>query len=123
MLAFSGVLALAGALVAAVVAVRDGGERRFLGSAAEIEVYARGVAEGDRLGPRSVGGMEFEEIRRERGVVVFQQGEREHSPYGYAWSPHGDPARLLADVEWSADHLDHRFEHLQGAFYSWRGSR
>ncbi|MCP2356932.1 hypothetical protein HD597_003952 [Nonomuraea thailandensis] len=37
--------------------------------------------------------------------------------------PAGDPARLLADVEWSEDHVDHRFEHLRGAFYSWGGRR
>ncbi|MEV0631604.1 hypothetical protein ACI2LC_25520 [Nonomuraea wenchangensis] len=68
--------------------------------------------------PRTVGGMAFEEVRRERGVVVFQQGDHLHSLYGYAWSPQGEPARLLEDVEWSEDHVDHYFEHLRGAFYS-----
>jgi hypothetical protein len=26
-------------------------------------------------------------------------------------------------VEWSEDHVDHYFEHLEGAFYSWQGRR
>lgn len=59
-----------------------------------MEAFARTVEEGDRLGPSTVGGMDFEEVRREHGVVVFQQGEELHSPYGYAWSPQGDPAPM-----------------------------
>jgi hypothetical protein len=122
-LAFLGILALAGAVLVAIVAFRGTDDQRFIRSAAEMEAFARTMRDGERLGPRTVGGMDFEEVRRERGVVVFQQGETLFSPYGYAWSPQGDPARLLEDVEWSEDHVDHYFEHLHGAFYSWDGRR
>lgn len=122
-LAFFGVLTAAVIVIAAVVAFRGTDDQRFVRSAAEVEAFARTVREGDRLGPRAIGGMEFEEVRREHGVVVFQRGEALQSPYGYAWSPQGDPAPILADVEWSEDHVDHRFAHLEGAFYSWQGRR
>ncbi|MGW3348707.1 hypothetical protein ACWDA3_35890 [Nonomuraea rubra] len=122
-LAFLGVLALAAGVAVAIVAFRDTGDQRFIRSAAELETYARTVQEGERLGPRTIGGMEFEQVRREHGVVVFQQGESLHSPYGYAWSPQGDPGRILEGAEWSADPVDHRFEHLHGSFYSWQGRR
>ncbi|MFI7420371.1 hypothetical protein [Nonomuraea sp. NPDC049684] len=121
--AFFGVLTAAVIVVAAIVAFRDTDDQRFIRSAAEVEAFARTVREGDRLGPRAVGGMDFEEVRREHGVVVFQQGEALQSPYGYAWSPQGDPAPILEDVEWSEDHVDHHFEHLEGDFYSWQGRR
>ncbi|MEQ4717434.1 hypothetical protein [Nonomuraea sp. B19D2] len=123
MLTFFGILALAGVVMVALVVFGGTGDERFLRASAEIEAFARTMRDGERLGLRTVGGMEFEEVRRERGVVVFQQGKALESPYGYAWSPQGDPARLLDDVEWSEDHIDHYFEHLQGAFYSWDGRR
>lgn len=122
-LTFFGILALAGIVMVALVVLRSTGDGRFLRASAEIEAFARTMRGGERLGPRTVGGVEFEEVRRERGVVVFQQGDTMHSPYGHAWSPQGDPVRLLEDVEWSEDHVDHYFEHLQGAFYSWGGRR
>ncbi|WP_090940328.1 hypothetical protein [Nonomuraea jiangxiensis] len=117
---FFGILALA---MVALVVFRGTDDQRFIRSAAEMEAFARTMRDGERLGPRTVGGMKFEQVRRERGVVVFQRGERLFSPYGYAWSPQGDPFRLLEDVEWSEDHVDHYFEHLEGAFYSWDGRR
>lgn len=122
-LTFFGILALAGVVMVALVVFRGTGDERFLRASAGIEAFARTMRDGERLGPRTIGGMEFEEVRRERGVVVFQQGEAMESPYGYAWSPQGGPARLLEDVEWSEDHVDHYFEHLRGAFYSWNGRR
>ena len=122
-LTFFGVLALAGVVTVAFVVFRCSDDQRFLRASAEIEASARTMRDGERLGPRTVGGMEFEEVRREHGVVVFQQGDHLHSLYGYAWSPQGEPARLLEDVEWSEDHVDHSFKHLRGAFYSWVGGR
>ncbi|MFC7586085.1 hypothetical protein ACFQYP_21840 [Nonomuraea antimicrobica] len=122
-MAFFGVLTVAVVVTVAIVAFRGTDDQRFIRSAAEMEAFARTMKDGDRLGPRTVGGMDFEEVRRERGVVVFQQGVTLFSPYGYAWSPQGDPARLLEDMEWSEDHVDHYFEHLEGAFYSWQGRR
>ncbi|WP_155126712.1 hypothetical protein [[Actinomadura] parvosata] len=123
MMAFLGVLVVAGLMIAGIVALRGTGDQRFVDSSAQLEAFARTVREGERLGPRTVGGMEFEEVRRERGVVVFQRGESLHSPYGYAWSPQGDPGRVLEGVEWSADAVEQRFEHLHGAFYSWQARR
>ncbi|GAA4536731.1 MULTISPECIES: hypothetical protein [Nonomuraea] len=120
---FVGVLTAAVVVIVAIVAFRGTDDQRFIRSAADMESFARTMRDGDRLGPRTVGGMDFEEVRRERGVVVFQQGEALASPYGHAWSPQGDPAPILEDMEWSEDHVDHYFEHLEGAFYSWQGRR
>ncbi|MEV0584458.1 serine hydrolase domain-containing protein [Nonomuraea sp. NPDC050310] len=122
-LAFLGVLTIAGVMMLAIVAFRGAGDEQFVRSVVGMEAFARTMQDGDRLGSRTVGEMEFEEIRRERGVVFFQQGEPWGRPYGYAWSPQGDPARIFEDVEWSEDHVDHHFEHLHGAFYSWQGRR
>ncbi|MFI9550653.1 hypothetical protein [Nonomuraea endophytica] len=122
-LAVLGVLILGGVMVVALAAFRSTGDPRFSGAAAEMEAVARTMKDGERLGPRTVGGLAFEEVRRERGVVVFREGENLASPYGYAWSPQGDPARRLEDVAWSRDHVDHTFEHLRGGFYSWQARR
>ncbi|MGR6917667.1 hypothetical protein ACU635_25800 [[Actinomadura] parvosata] len=119
--AFLGVLVGAGLMIVGIVALRDTGD--LVDSAGQLEAFARTVREGEQLGPRTVGGMEFEEVRRERGVVVFQRGESLHGPYGYAWSPQGDPGRVLEGVEWSSDAVEQRFEHLHGAFYSWQARR
>lgn len=110
-------------MAVALVVFRSSDDPRFSGAAAEMEAVARTMRDGERLGPRTVGGMAFEEVRREQGVVVFQAGENLASPYGYAWSPEGDPARRLQDVVWSDDHVDHSFEPLRGGFYSWQGRR
>ncbi|MGP4101675.1 hypothetical protein [Nonomuraea sp. KM90] len=123
MAAFFGVLVLAGALTMALVVFRGSGDDRFVRAAAEVEAVARTLNEGDRLGPRTVAGMEFEEVSREHGVVFFQQGESAASPYGYAWSPQGDPAGLLDGAERPGDPVDHSFEHLHDALYSWMGRR
>ncbi|MEV0381125.1 hypothetical protein [Nonomuraea sp. NPDC050643] len=125
MLVFLGVLALAGALMVAVVAASGSGseDQWFPRTTGEAEAVARALGEGERSGPRTIGGMEFEEVGREHGVVFFQRGETMASPYGYVWSPQGDPARILDGVEPSGDPVDHSFEHLRGAFYSWQGRR
>ncbi|MFD9947312.1 hypothetical protein ACFWYW_22175 [Nonomuraea sp. NPDC059023] len=122
-LAVVGVLILGGVMVVALVALRGTGDPRLSAASAEMEAVARTMRDGELLGPRTVGGMAFEEVRREQGVVVFQEGENLSSPYGYAWSPQGDPARRLQDVVWSDDHVDHSFEHLRDGFYSWQGRR
>ncbi|MBB5079048.1 hypothetical protein [Nonomuraea endophytica] len=122
-LAVLGVLILGDVMMVALVAFRSTDDPRFSGAAAEMEAVARTLKDGERLGPRTVGGLAFEEVRRERGVVVFQEGENLASPYGYAWSPQGDPARRLEDAAWSQDHVDHSFEHLRDGFSSWQARR
>ncbi|MGI5291691.1 hypothetical protein ACQEVF_51440 [Nonomuraea polychroma] len=122
-LVFFGVLVLAGAAIVALVVVRGSEDERFVSAAGEIEAVARTLKEGDRLGPRTIGGMAFEEVSREHGVIFLQRGlVAGLDPYGYVWSPQSDPARIFDNVEPSGDPVAHTFEHLHGAFYSWKGT-
>ncbi|MFI7709320.1 hypothetical protein [Nonomuraea sp. NPDC049480] len=120
---FFGILVLVGAVTVAIVVFRGSEDEQFVRAAGEIEAVARTLGEGDRLGPRTIEGMAFEEVSREHGVVFFQRGlVAELDPYGYAWSPRSDPARIFDGVEPSGDPVAHTFDHLHGAFYSWKGT-
>ncbi|TMR98364.1 hypothetical protein [Nonomuraea basaltis] len=90
-------------------------EERFARSAGQMEIVARTLGEGNRLGPRKLGDLTFEDVYREDGVVFFQQGRLAEDPYGYAWSP----KRQLADF--AGELLSHSFKHEHGPWYAWRG--
>lgn len=124
-LAFLGILALVVTVMVAVATFRAPEEEQFIRSAGQIEAVARTLRDGDRLGPRPIGGMAFEEVSREHGLVFFQRGlVAGLDPYGYVWSPQGDPAKIVEDVEipLDSDPVAHAFKHLHGSFYTWKGT-
>ncbi|GAA4526350.1 MULTISPECIES: hypothetical protein [Nonomuraea] len=87
------VLVSAALLLVALVALAPTEDDRFAGSVAGMEEVARSLAEGEELGERTVGGLTFERVFRENGLVYFELGrgwlgDRAH---GYVRSPQGRP--------------------------------
>lgn len=102
-------------LLVGIFWLSPGDGERLARSAGQLEAAARTLGEGESLGPRELGGLTFEDVYREDGVVFFQQGRFADEPYGYAWSPQG---RLK---DFGDEHFSHKFTHEHGRWYSWRG--
>ncbi|WP_433255087.1 hypothetical protein ACQPYK_14040 [Streptosporangium sp. CA-135522] len=67
--------------------------------------------------PRRIGLFDFSSVYRDRDLVYFQLSPWVGvDPYGYVWSPKGEP------VDSPDDAAAQTFEHVQGPWYRWSES-
>ncbi|MEV4377581.1 hypothetical protein [Streptosporangium sp. NPDC049644] len=92
---------------------------RFALSVESMEQVARTAGPGREADdkPRKVGLLEVAEIYRDGDLVYFKLGDFSGvDPYGYVWSPEGEP------LDSPDDSATASFEHVQGFWYRWSES-
>lgn len=110
--------------VVAVIVLSVGGcgfieKERFARSMEKMERVARTMkpTDGRESVPRRIGLLDFTEVYRDGDLVYFKRGDTLGAdPYGYVWSPAGEPVDDPDDAATSS------FEHIQGPWYWWSES-
>jgi hypothetical protein len=95
-------------------------DERFARSVGSMEQVARTVKPSSRVNsaPRQVGLLQFADVYRDGDLVYFKLGDTVGvDPYGYVWSPKGEPVDDVPD-----DAVAASFEHVQGPWYRWSES-
>ncbi|MGW0594785.1 hypothetical protein [Streptosporangium sp. NPDC002607] len=113
------VIPLTGIVLITLTACGASEEERFARSAESMEQVARTVKPDTKSAdePRQIGLFEFTSIYRYEDLVYFQLSPRaDVDPYGYVWSPKGEP------VDSPDDAAAQSFEHVQGPWYRWSES-